>query len=324
MTSRRPPARTVLTIVIAAVLSCLLLGACSSGSNDSGTSSDSAAAGAPAAGEALGSAASSVDSGVAGSDQGGQAGVTPVGLTRGSDLAGSAIIKTADVSMQADDVASVVDKITALTAGLGGRVASQNTSSDAKGNATNAYLEVQVPVDTFEASVDKIATFGTHVDQSTSTEDVTAKVADVDSRVRSAEDSIAQLRRLFTRATKLGDVIALENELSQREADLEALQAEQRVLQARTTMSTISVDVTHPDTKQSPSTDAASDGFVSGIKRGWDALATFVLAVAHTLGLVLPIATLLLLVAAMIWFGVRRLTPSRRTAAQGAPVAPRE
>lgn len=306
--------------MIAAVLSCLLLGACSSGSNDSGTSSDSAAAEAPAAGMALDSAASSVDGG-AGSDQGG---VKPVDLTRGSDLAGSAIIKTADVSMQADDVASVVDKITALTAGLGGRVASQNTSSDAKGNATNAYLAVQVPVDTFEASVDKIATFGTHVDQSTSTEDVTAKVADVDSRVRSAEDSIAQLRRLFTRATKLGDVIALENELSQREADLEALQAEQRVLQARTTMSTISVDVTRPDTKQSPSTDAASGGFVSGIKRGWDALVTFVLAVAHTLGLVLPIATLLLLVAAMIWFGVRRLTPSRRTAAQAAPVAPRE
>lgn len=259
-------------------------------------------------------------------DQGGNAAAgSNAGLGRGIDLSTGAVIKTADVSMQADDVAAVVDKVSALATGLGGRVSSENTSSDAKGGADNAFVTVEVPVDTFESSVDKIATYGTHVDQNIATQDVTAKLADVDSRVRSAETSIAQLRRLFSRASKLGDVIALESELSQREADLEALQAQQRVLQARTTMSTISVDITltRPATKTS-STDASGGGFVSGIKRGWDALVTFVVTGAHTLGLVLPIGTLLLLIAAGIWFGVRRLTPARRTVPQAAPVAPPE
>jgi hypothetical protein len=144
----------------------------------------------------------------------------------------------------------------------------------------------------------------------TATEDVTAKLADVNSRVESAKASIAQLRRLFDRATALGQVIRLERELSQREADLESLQAQQRSLTAQTTMSTILVAITLPPTVSTPPpTDDHQAGFVSGIKKGWDALVTFVVATSHALGLVLPLGALTLALGLALWLLIRRLTP---------------
>lgn len=300
------------------MLALVLLSACSSGGNDS-SSGDSGSVQAAAAGATAdkavrgGPALDSVQGGgTAGSGRATGADVKTTGLLRGSDLVTGALIKTADVSMRADDVTSVVDKITALATGRGGRVSSENTSSDASGHADEAFVTVEVPVNSFESSVDKIATFGTHVVKETTSEDVTAQLADVSSRVRSAEASIAQLRRLFSRATKLGEVIAVESELSQREADLEALQAQQRVLQARTTMSTITVDVSRPQTTPVHQ-DQARGGFWSGLKQGWHAMVTFVGTLAHGLGVVLPLGTLVLVIALLGYVVVRRFIPRRLT-----------
>ncbi len=311
MTSRQPPYRATLTTGIASVLALVLLSACSSGGTDTASGDSGQAAAARADAARVGPAADFAQKGTAGSGQAGGAGVKPAGL-EGAPLGTAALIKTADVSMRADDVTSVVAKISALAIGLGGRVSSENTSSDASGDADEAFVTVEVPVHSFESSVDKIASFGTHVVKETATEDVTAELADVDSRVRSAETSIAQLRRLFSRATKLGEVIAVESELSQREADLEALQAQQRVLQARTTMSTITVNVSRPQTTPAHQ-DQARGGFWSGLKQGWHGMVTFVGALAHGVGVVLPLGTLVLGIGLLGYVVVRRFIPRRLT-----------
>jgi hypothetical protein len=116
---------------------------------------------------------------------------------------------------------------------------------------------------------------------------------------------------LFGRATKLGDIIRLESELSQREADLESLQAQERVLHDKTTMSTITMTVELPRTQPSPppTTHPKAGGFVSGIHQGWHALTRTTLAVGHGLGVVLPLGTVVLLLVALgLWF-VRRFVP---------------
>jgi hypothetical protein len=130
--------------------------------------------------------------------------------------------------------------------------------------------------------------------------------------VRSAKDAIAQLRLLFNRATKLGDIITLESQLSQREADLEALEAEQRTLTAETTMSTISVHVSRPPApvvKKHHHTDTS--GFVGGLRQGWDALGSAVAAVGHGLGAALPIGIVLIALALLVWACVRRIPRHR-------------
>jgi hypothetical protein len=230
---------------------------------------------------------------------------------------GQALIKTAAIDLRSDDIQGIIDKIYGLALTTGGRVDSEDTSTDSDGKVNHSRLEVKVPVAKFDDAVSQIYDMARDHTKQTSTEDVTAKLADVTSRVESAKASIQQLRRLFDRATALGQVIRLERELSQREADLESLQAQQRSLNAQTTMSTILVTVTLPP-KVAPPVKAADDhqaGFVSGIKKGWDAMVTFVVGASHAFGLVLPLTALAIAVCLALWPLARRFTPRR----EGSP-----
>ena len=74
-------------------------------------------------------------------------------------------------------------------------------------------------------------------------DDVTAQVADVDARVRRrARRRSPGCARSWTKATSRSrDVVTLEAELSRRQADLESLQAQQRMLADQTAQATVTV-----------------------------------------------------------------------------------
>ncbi len=229
-----------------------------------------------------------------------------------TDVTPQAQIKTAAIRLEADNVDEVLQQVSDVVVVAQGEIESEDTSTNRQGQAVHSRLVLRVPVDEFDATVTKIADLGVRYTLETSVEDVTAEVADINSRVRSAEDSIAQLRRLFSAATKLGDIIALENELSQRQADLEALQAQQRALADLTTMSTITVTVRQTSDPPPPADEDRAGGFIAGLKSGWDALVEFVRALSHGLGLALPLGTLLTLVAVGGYLLLRRFTPRLR------------
>ena len=229
-----------------------------------------------------------------------------------TDVTPQAQIKTAAISLEADDVDEVLGQVSDVVVVAQGEIESEDTSTNRQGKAVNSRLVLRVPVEEFEATVRKIAELGVRYSLETSVEDVTAEVADINSRVRSAEDSIAQLRRLFSQAKKLGDIIALENELSQRQADLEALQAQQRALADLTTMSTITVTVRQTTQPPPPADDDRAGGFIAGLQSGWDAMVGFVRAMSHGLGLVLPLGTLLVLIGVAGYLLLRRVTPRMR------------
>jgi hypothetical protein len=311
MTKPLPRLNIRTVIVVSAALGLLALAGCgtgggssdsaSSGSSESNSSNDSAAGGSVKAATRSDAIVSDFEAG-----SGGLTGNDPI-------LTSRALIRTGAIDLQTDDIAGTIDKVQGLALTSGGDVLSENTSTDDNGDIIHSSLQIEVPVATFQQSVDEIAGYSKHVSVKTSTEDVTQQVADVDSRVRSAKASILQLRALYTRATKLGQVIDLERELSQRQANLEALQAQQRSLAAQTTMSTIMIGISK--LPPASTTKAADDhaGFVSGIKKGWDAMVTFVVGASHALGLVLPLAILLSAVGLVVWFVVRRFTPRRET-----------
>jgi hypothetical protein len=317
-----PRHRRIAAVGAAAGLVLAIVIAGCSASDDSSGSSDSAGG---AAGEAAGSvpkaaapgpmdsvqrdAASAFGGALAADTSGG----TAANAQQPSLLVGQALIKTAAIDLKSDDIQAVVDKIYGLALTTGGRVDSEQTSTDDKGAVDHSRLQVKVPVAKFDDAVAQIYDMGTDQTKETSTEDVTAKLADVTSRVESAKASIEQLRQLFDQANALGQVIRLERELSQREADLEALQAQLRSLSAQTTMSTILVTISLPPKVVATvkTSDDHQAGFVSGIKSGWDAMVTFVVGASHALGLVLPLGALAAVVCVALWPVARRLTPRR-------------
>jgi hypothetical protein len=217
------------------------------------------------------------------------------------------------VSLHADDVARARAQVRRVAATYAGSVSDeQTTTSDGK-RMGYAQLVLRVPARSFSAAMDELEHVADLVDSDTTSQDVSTQVIDVDERVKSARASIDRITALLARAEKIGDVMAIEAQLSTREADLNSLLRQQAHLADQTSLSTITVTIDRP--APAPHRQrAARTGFLAGLAGGWDALSGFGTGVATVVGALLPWVPVLLLVIAPVWLLARRRRPA-------APVA---
>jgi hypothetical protein len=122
------------------------------------------------------------------------------------------------------------------------------------------------------------------------------------------------------KATKLSDVVALEGELSSRQADLESLLAQQASLKDRTSLATITLSLSETPVKKAAKEDA-DPGFLDALSGGWHVLVTVVRWLALAIGALLPFAAVLaVIVAAWTWVVRPRLSRRPSPAVAPAPV----
>ena len=232
-------------------------------------------------------------------------GLTPALQT--SALTGRDVIRTADLTVLTGDVDDARTKARDLVADLGGVVASETTSvarrrGDAPAGTPTVRLALQVPTESFDDAVGALSDLGVERELSIRQEDVTAEVADVDSRVQSARTALDRVRTLLGRANKLGAVIQLEGVIADRQADLEALQARQRALADQTELATLRLELRQPATAGRQPVDDVR-GFTAGIAAGWDGLRELVVGTSTAVGVVLPFALVgaVVLLPLMLW-----------------------
>jgi hypothetical protein len=175
---------------------------------------------------------------------------------------------------------------------------------------------LKVPPDTLEQGIlDQIGRLGTELSRNETASDITAQVVDVNSRVAAAQDSLARLRQLFQHAGNVADLATVENEIAQREADLESLEAQQRTFAAQT-VATPKVAVVPPPVKK-----AHVVGFVRGLRGGWHAFTRTVTGITTALGALLPFLVVLLVLGIAALIVRRRLFTPRAGDATQAPTA---
>jgi hypothetical protein len=220
------------------------------------------------------------------------------------------VVRTASISVRVPRV-GVADQVRTVAEGVGGSVDSDNRTSggadplaDAGRSGAAATLTLAVPPDRLGEVLGRVAALGAELSRTESSQDVTGQVADVKSRLDSARRSIDRVRVLFSNATRIGDIIALESELATREADLESLQAQQRALDAQTSMAHVTVQLTTTGTATPVKHDRS--GFVGGLSRGWDGFVKSGSALLTVLGVVAPFALLLAAVGGAVVIARRR------------------
>lgn len=230
-------------------------------------------------------------------------------------LAGKAVIRTANITVETNDVSVQADKAVQLADAVGGDVTG-DLRSDGTGAKATADITLAVPPASLESVLRQLATLGKELSRQTTSQDVTTEVADVSSRVASAQASIARLQTLYGKANAIADVIALEGELSQREADLESLEAQQRSLTAQTALAVLTLHLQGTGAP-SPAHKAAGGGFTGGLSRGWHTFLSAAGATLTVLGAALPFAVLFGLVGGAVVVIRRRIRPA-------VPAAPAE
>lgn len=297
------PTRTRLALTLAGAAALVALTGCSSGSESSGEASGVADLKADAGGSAAESPVPQGVADVASARDAGQDAPAPE----------VAVIATGAVALEAEDVARARLDVRRVVDLQQGTVTSQETSTGEEGEVTAARLVVRVPSARFDAATAALEEVGTLTDSSSSAEDVSAQVVDVAARVRAQQRSVERIEALLDRAQNLAEVVSIERQLAERQANLDALVARQRDLADKTSLSTITVSIQQAD-RDGEEDEETTAGFLDGLGEGWDAFMGGVVVTLTVLGFVLP---WLILVAALgfpLWLLLRRRA-ARRPAA---------
>jgi hypothetical protein len=317
-------------VLVALLAAGTVLAGCSTGGNDSGGAdveqSDPGSAGdtttsvegemAPDALESDGRALSSDDTDVPSDER--------------------AVVYYVDLVVEVDDVAAAAEDAVAIAARFDGYVESESSGgidrpipapgydvAPAPPMGTQSVLVLRVPAQRYEQAVDELEALGETVSRNRNAQDVTQEVVDVATRIETQEASIDRLQALLTEATKIGDILAIETELTSRIAELESLKARQEQLATMTDLATITITLLPPDTVVEEGT-----GFIAGLEAGWRAFVRSIELGLTALGVALPflLALAVLTVPMVGWLVVRHRRQQRGASAQPptAPPAPDE
>jgi len=287
-------------IAIAAVLA---LAGCSGGAEAPSVARDREAVtqARPDAGEAGGAGADG-DSAAAGNaaDEAGESGERP--LTKATVAPEDRqLVRSAEMTVRAKDVAAAAEKATRIATEAGGYVSEEHSTSSADGDS-HTLITFKVPPDRYAAVLARFGKeLGTRESLTQRTEDVTEQVADVESRIKSAEATIDQFRALLRRAEKIGEILDIEREISQRTAELESLQARRKALASLTGMATITLRLVGPAAKPPREEDDGPAGFLGGLAAGWAALVAAVEIGLTVLGVLLPWLVAIGLLVLLVW-----------------------
>jgi hypothetical protein len=306
-------------LIALGILSALLLAGCGGGTSSTGAVVK-AGGGAPVVGSASGapardSAGAKDSAAVAPSSPGAPAGTSGVSKP-GAPVpgVGPKLTKTASLSVQVKNIDAAAAQVRSIATGLQAQVLNEQIGTGAPGGPVPLQgrpdvasgfgtLTLSVPADKLDAAMDQLARIGTTVLQrNLSTQDVSAQLIDTTSRLKTMRASVDRVRALMVQAKDLGQVVALESELSRRQGDLESLEDQLAALNNSVERSTLSVSLSTPGTAP-----VAQAGFVAGLQSGWDAFIASARGLFTAIGAVLPFALFFALVAApMLWWLRRR------------------
>lgn len=231
---------------------------------------------------------------------------SPAATDRSVIVTGWATILVDDPQEAADAAAAIVDE-------AGGRIDARSVQAPTDYSGGSATLTLRVPADSLDDVLAALGELGRVQTVSTNASDVTIEVQDLDARIGALRTSIERLEALQADATSIDALIQLETAISDRQAQLESLEAQQRYYDDQITMSTLTVDFVSQPVLAEP--DPGS--FWDGVVKGWEALGIFFSGLVIVLGVLVPWLIPIVVIGAIVWIIIAASRSKQRKAARG-------
>ncbi len=159
------------------------------------------------------------------------------------------IIRNGSISMTVEDTRAAKAAIEQMVAGMsaeGAFVVSSNESASGVDTSPYINMSIRVPATRFDEAMDQLAALavpGTSPTISESAQDVTEEYVDIQARVESLEAARDRLVELMRSAQTTEDLLMAEQQLTQREAEIEALKGRMRYLSESARLSRIDISL---------------------------------------------------------------------------------
>lgn len=241
----------------------------------------------------------------------GGAGTGAVGDVAGSDAIaglgdGSAVIKTADLTIEVakGKVGAAFDRATALAARFGGYVASSSTGVDEEATGderpvASASLTLRIPAAKFDAARAELAALGTVTTQSVQGTDVSGELVDLRARLRNLRAQESALLTLMARATTVGEVLQVQNQVFSVRQQIEQLDGRQAQLKDQVEMARISVSIVEPGGAATLQPEEPKTGLAKAWQEAIDGAESVVAGTIILIGYLVPLTAIALLIWAV-------------------------
>ena len=227
-----------------------------------------------------------------------------VPATPGGPLVLRRVIRTGALFIEVDDFDASVRRLIIIAEGTGGFVAS-SSYSQGQGTPQGTFV-LRMPAPRFAGALTSLEELGRVRERRVSGQDVSEEFVDMQARVRNLERHEQQLLTFMDRATKVSDLLAIEQELARVRGEIEALTGRLRVLGNQVELATIEVAL-----RQKP--EKVSDGFwdvgatVDRIRAAFLNTVRQILVAVEGAAVVLSALVPVLVLGALAWLLLRRL-----------------
>jgi len=236
-----------------------------------------------------------------------------------ASTADRSVVVTGTVTVTAQKPLAAADKAVSIVEAAGGRVDGRTETAATDRDQGSATLVLRIPAAKLTPTLDALKKLGRADQVSIDATDVTTQTQDLGARIDALRASITRLLELESKATDTTNLIAIETAISDRQGELESLEAQQRGLTDQISMSTITLNL-RSDAAAPPIKPA---DFWSGLGTGWHAFVVFWAGALVVFGVLLPWLLFLGLAAVATVFIIRlsRRRAARRAVAAAAPAA---
>ena len=150
------------------------------------------------------------------------------------------IVRTGTMSLQVDDLASAVRAARDAVRGLNGYVAGSRQTND--GQNSVAEVTYRIPSDRWDEALDAIRKVATkELDEQTSSVEVTGQLVDLEARLANLRASEKAFQAIAAKATKITDILEVQNQLTNVRGQIEQLDAQRSHLSDQASYGTLSV-----------------------------------------------------------------------------------
>lgn len=211
------------------------------------------------------------------------------------------VIETAQMTIEAKDLAVTETKTFELLANRQGKMDSSNVTLDSNGRKNGVYL-LRVPAGQLREYVRELAAIPDIVvrQRSLAVKDVTEEYIDISARLENMQRHEIRLREILTKANTIEEILKVEKELAAARGQIESATARIKALSDKIDFSTISLRITEVTVM----TETNFSGKLMAIIRdSWVSAGDVVLYLVATVIILSPLA---MLVALIVWFWRKR------------------
>ncbi len=152
------------------------------------------------------------------------------------------IVRTAEIALVVNDVATTLDRVADLAAGLGGYVVSSKQWKEEE--RLVGIITIRVPAEDFAGAMETLRGLAADVThEETLAKDVTEEYVDLSAKLRNLEATEEQLLRLMEKAEKVEDILNIQRELSRTRGEIEQTKGRMQYLERTSATSLIRVQL---------------------------------------------------------------------------------